>query len=56
LTRTSRRRSAAQAPRAAAALSRNDYKDDSVMACRPGRKGDACDVDLTTTVVPPTAR
>ncbi len=29
----------------------NDYKDDTSWLCRPGRKGDACDVDLTTTVV-----
>jgi hypothetical protein len=29
----------------------NDYKDDASWLCRPGRKGDACDVDLTTTVV-----
>src|SRR6188508_2248085 len=29
----------------------NDYKDDNSWLCRPGRTGDACDVDLTTTVV-----
>ena len=29
----------------------NDYRDDSSWLCRPGRKGDACDVDLTTTIV-----
>ena len=29
----------------------NDYKDESNWLCRPGRTGDACDVDLTTTVV-----
>jgi hypothetical protein len=45
---------AAQAPAPAApqaAAAANDYKDDSSWLCRPGRKGDACDVDLTTTVV-----
>ena len=36
---------------AAAPLQPNDYKDDTSWLCRPGRKGDACDVDLTTTVV-----
>ena len=29
----------------------NDYKDDANWLCRPGRAGDACDVDLTTTVI-----
>lgn len=28
-----------------------DYTDDASWLCRPGRKGDACDVDLTTTVI-----
>ena len=47
---------AAQAPAAAqpaapAEVQPNDYKDDASWLCRPGRKGDACDVDLTTTVV-----
>jgi hypothetical protein len=28
-----------------------DYKADTSWLCRPGRTGDACDVDLTTTVV-----
>lgn len=36
---------------AAAATLPPDYKDDGSWLCRPGRKGDACDVDLTTTVV-----
>jgi hypothetical protein len=36
---------------AAAALTPNDYRDDTSWLCRPGRKGDACDVDLTTTIV-----
>lgn len=45
-----------QAPAPAAqaapvATTPNDYKDDASWLCRPGRKGDACDVDLTTTVV-----
>lgn len=40
------------APQAAAPeIKPNDYKDDASWLCRPGRKGDACDVDLTTTVV-----
>jgi pimeloyl-ACP methyl ester carboxylesterase len=38
-------------PAAAAPLQPHDYKDDTSWLCRPGRKGDACDVDLTTTVV-----
>lgn len=43
---------AAQAPVAApAAAVPNDYTDDKSWLCRPGRKGDACDIDLTTTVV-----
>lgn len=45
----------AQAPAPAAAPAAdtkpNDYADDANWLCRPGRKGDACDVDLTTTVV-----
>ncbi len=36
---------------AAAEVKPNDYSDDTSWLCRPGRKGDACDVDLTTTVV-----
>ena len=47
---------AAQAPAAPAApaaadVKPNDYADEKSWLCRPGRKGDACDVDLTTTVV-----
>lgn len=45
---------AAQTPATAAApaeLEPNDYTDDKAWLCRPGRKGDACDVDLTTTVI-----
>jgi hypothetical protein len=38
-------------PAAAAEIKPNDYKDDASWLCRPGRKGDACDVDLTTTIV-----
>jgi hypothetical protein len=34
-----------------AELKPNDYKDDTSWLCRPGRTGDACDADLTTTVV-----
>jgi hypothetical protein len=45
----------AQAPAAPqpapAEIKPNDYKDDANWLCRPGRKGDACDVDLATTVV-----
>lgn len=41
---------AAQSP-APAAVTPNDYTDDRTWLCRPGRKGDACDIDLTTTVV-----
>lgn len=40
----------AAAPAAQAAVP-NDYKDDANWLCRPGRTGDACGVDLTTTVV-----
>jgi pimeloyl-ACP methyl ester carboxylesterase len=29
----------------------NDYADEASWLCRPGRTGDACDVDLTTTVI-----
>ena len=47
---------AAQAPAppaapAAADVKPNDYADEANWLCRPGRKGDACDVDLTTTVI-----
>jgi pimeloyl-ACP methyl ester carboxylesterase len=47
---------AAQAPAppaapAAADLKPNDYADEANWLCRPGRKGDACDVDLATTVI-----
>lgn len=38
-------------PAAPAAITPNDYADDKSWLCRPGRKGDACDIDLTTTVV-----
>ena len=38
-------------PAAAAELKPNDYRDESTWLCRPGRTGDACDVDLTTTIV-----
>src|SRR5262245_19559048 len=45
----------AQAPAPAAAPAAdtkpNDYTNEANWLCRPGRKGDACDVDLTTTVV-----
>jgi hypothetical protein len=44
----------APAPAAQAApaeMKPNDYRDEKSWLCRPGRKGDACDVDLTTTVV-----
>jgi len=41
----------APAQPAAAVAPAPDYKDDSSWLCRPGRKGDACDVDLTTTIV-----
>jgi pimeloyl-ACP methyl ester carboxylesterase len=46
---------AAQAPAPVAApaaeVKPNDYADEASWLCRPGRKGDACDVDLTTTVI-----
>src|SRR5918992_2916453 len=35
----------------AAEITPNDYANDKNWLCRPGRKGDACDVDLTTTLV-----
>jgi hypothetical protein len=35
----------------AAEVKPNDYTDEKAWLCRPGRKGDACDIDLTTTVV-----
>ncbi len=38
-------------PPAPAAVMPNDYTDDKAWLCRPGRKGDACDIDLTTTIV-----
>jgi hypothetical protein len=38
-------------PAAPAEMAPNDYRDDKSWLCRPGRKGDACDVDLTTTVI-----
>ena len=43
----------APAPPAAPAveIKPNDYADETNWLCRPGRKGDACDVDLSTTVV-----
>lgn len=41
----------APAPAPPAATTPNDYTDDKTWLCRPGRKGDACDIDLTTTVV-----
>ena len=47
--------SLAQAPSQPAApaaeVKANDYADEKSWLCRPGRKGDACDVDLTTTVI-----
>jgi hypothetical protein len=36
---------------AAADVKPNDYADEANWLCRPDRKGDACDVDLTTTVI-----
>lgn len=43
---------AAQTPAAAPVeLKPNDYAADASWLCKPGRKGDACDVDLTTTIV-----
>ena len=41
----------ASGPAPAADAKPNDYAADSSWLCRPGRKGDACDIDLTTTVV-----
>jgi hypothetical protein len=38
-------------PAAPADVKPNDYRDAASWLCRPGVKGDACDVDLTTTVV-----
>jgi hypothetical protein len=38
-------------PAAAEAPKPNDYGDAKSWLCRPGRKGDACDVDMTATVV-----
>ena len=38
-------------PAAAAEIKPNDYRADTSWLCRPGRTGDACDVDLTTTIV-----
>lgn len=35
----------------AAEVKPNDYADETNWLCRPGRQGDACDVDLTTTVI-----
>lgn len=45
------RQAPAAAQPAAVELKPNDYKDDASWLCRPGRTGDACDVDLTTTIV-----
>jgi hypothetical protein len=42
---------APQTPAPAASAKPNDYSADSSWLCRPGRKGDACDIDLATTVV-----
>jgi len=42
---------AGQPAAAAAEIKPNDYTDEKSWLCRPGRKGDACDVDLTTTIV-----
>lgn len=42
---------AAQPAAAPAEVKPNDYRDEKSWLCRPGRKGDACDVDLTTTIV-----
>jgi pimeloyl-ACP methyl ester carboxylesterase len=41
----------APAAQPAAEMKPNDYANESSWLCRPGRKGDACDVDLTTTVI-----
>lgn len=40
----------AQAPATAEAVAPNDYSKDANWLCRPGRH-DACDIDLTTTIV-----
>ena len=42
---------ATQPPAETAALAPNDYSDLKAWLCRPGRKGDACDVDETATIV-----
>jgi Protein of unknown function (DUF3089) len=41
----------AAAPADAAAIKPNDYTDLKSWLCRPGRRGDACDIDETATVV-----
>jgi hypothetical protein len=41
----------AQPPADAAAVKPNDYTDLKSWLCRPGRKGDACDIDETATIV-----
>lgn len=41
----------AQPPAEPAEVKPNDYSDPKNWLCRPGRTGDACDVDLTTTIV-----
>src|SRR6202041_1249325 len=38
-------------PAPQAAPQPNDYSDAKTWLCRPGLQGDACDVDLTTTVI-----
>src|SRR4029450_2955657 len=38
-------------PADAAAVKQNDYTDLKSWLCRPGRKGDACDIDETATIV-----
>lgn len=38
-------------PVAVEAPAPNDYRAEATWLCRPGRAGDACDIDLTTTVV-----
>jgi pimeloyl-ACP methyl ester carboxylesterase len=48
---TSAQAPAPAAQPAAAEVKPNDYGGDTSWLCRPGRKGDACDVDLTTTIV-----
>ena len=42
---------AAQPPAEPAAQKPNDYGNPKSWLCRPGRKGDACDIDETTTIV-----